>query len=246
MRPPKIDGSVAYSPIPHDINQIFPTPLLRGGINLPHDTVANSCRNLIEDIKKFESDPRRYYTTYFFEEQRELMHRMPWYESFANQIKDTYIDYIRSQFNRKVGHLTRHDIHLFSWASVWEDGIVHSYHNHQDSYVSGTYYPVNDGGQGIQFMSPHIQSQFIHSIGPDEIPTEHPNTIAKGTEGSHMELIVKPISGETLMWPSNILHTVTEQSGEYDRVAISFNLKHNDPITDTEHGTEMSYEFLQY
>ena len=27
---------------------------------------------------------------------------------------------------------------------------------------------------------------------------------------------------------------------------ISFNLKHNDPIDDTHHGTELSYEFLQY
>ena len=58
--------------------------------------------------------------------------------------------------------------------------------------------------------------------------------------------MVKPINGEVLIWPSNLLHTVTEQDGDYDRVAISFNLKHNDPIVDNEDGTEMSYEFLQY
>lgn len=246
MRPPKIDASIEYQPIRHNIEQIFPTPLLRGGINLPHESVAHSCKNLIDNIKRQESNPERYYTNYFFQENRIAMTRMPWYESFANQIKDTYIEYIRSQFNRQIGHLSRHDIHLHAWASVWEEGIHHAYHNHQDSYISGTYYPVNEGGQGIKFMSPHIQSQFIHTIGPEEIDAPYPNSSAMGSVGSHSELIVRPINGEVLLWPSNILHTVIEQKGEYDRVAISFNLKHNDPIGDTDDGTEMSYEFLQY
>ena len=105
---------------------------------------------------------------------------------------------------------------------------------------------VNEGGQGIRFQSPHIQSQFIHTTGPVDVETNHPNTMGYGAEGSHMEIVVTPIDGETLMWPSNLLHTVNEQEGEYERVAISFNLKHNDPIDDTHHGTELNYEFLQY
>ena len=79
-----------------------------------------------------------------------------------------------------------------------------------------------------------------------DVETNHPNTMGYGAEGSHMEIVVTPIDGETLMWPSNLLHTVNEQEGEYERVAISFNLKHNDPIDDTHHGTELNYEFLQY
>jgi len=247
MRPPKIDGASEYQPIPHNVDRIFPTPLLRGGIRLPHREVANDCIDLVNRIKEHETDPRRYYTTYFFDEERKAMTELPWYESFANQVKDTYIEYIRTEFNRNVSHISRHDIHLFAWASVWGGGINHSYHNHQDSYISGTYYPVNDGGQGIKFQSPHIQSQFIHTTGPtDQFDTEYPNTSAIGSRGSHTEIVVRPIDGEILFWPSNLLHTVEEQQGEYERIAISFNLKHNDPILDTEHGTELSYEFLQY
>ena len=48
--------------------------------------------------------------------------------------------------------------------SVWEKGIDHKYHNHQDCYISGTYYPMNQGGQGIKFQSPQIQSQFMQTI----------------------------------------------------------------------------------
>ena len=48
------------------------------------------------------------------------------------------------------------------------------------------------------------------------------------------------------MWPSTLMHTVSEQREECRRVAISFNLKHNDHITETEDGEDLSYEFLQY
>ena len=118
MRPPKIDDSIVFEPIPHSVDYIFPTPFLRGGLRLNHEQVANDCINLIEEIKKIETDPKRYYTNYFFQENRIKMTELQWFTSFANQIKDTYIEYIRSQFGRQVGHLTRHDIHLHAWFSI--------------------------------------------------------------------------------------------------------------------------------
>ena len=48
------------------------------------------------------------------------------------------------------------------------------------------------------------------------------------------------------MGPSNLMHMVDEQDGDYTRVAISFNLKHNDILDNTDDGEDMSYEFLQY
>ena len=57
-------------------------------------------------------------------------------------------------------------------------------------------------------------------------------------------MIFHPVDGETLMWPSNMLHCVQPQKGDYKRVAISFNLKHNDPIDNTGDGEDLSYEFL--
>ena len=246
MRPPKIRNDVLFEPFQYSINEVFPTPIVRGGLRLDHEQVAKDCESLIDNIKEYESDPMRYYTTYFHQDGRIAMENLPWYTSFANQVKDTYIDYIRTQFGRNVGNLTRHSIHLFAWCSVWEEGIEHSYHNHQDSLISGTYYPVNEGGQGIKFMSPHIQSQFIHSTGPLEGDTPYPNTKGIGQPGSLTEMVFTPIDGETLMWPSNILHTVQPKKGDFRRIAISFNLKHNEELDNTQHGEELSYEFLQY
>ena len=247
MRPPKIkNNEIEFAPFQHSVYPIFPTPFLRGGLRLNHDLVASDCESLIDEIKAFEKDPLRYYTTYFHQEVRQKMRDFKWYTGFANQIKDTYINFIRTHYDMRVDHLTRHDIHLHAWVSVWEEGVHHSYHNHQECLISGTYYPVNEGGQGIKFMSPHIQSQFIHSTGPLEGDTPYPNTKGIGQPGSLTEMVFTPIDGETLMWPSNILHTVQPKKGDFRRIAISFNLKHNEELNNTQHGEELSYEFLQY
>ena len=244
MRPPKIRSDVLFEPFQYTINDIFPTPLLRGEMKLDHEQVVEDCVSLIEEIKQFEDDPKRYYTTYFFEKQREAMTQFPWYTSFANQVKDTYVAYQKYQFGREVKHLTRHNIHLFSWVSVWEENIYHSYHSHQDSQISGTYYPINDSHQGIKFLSPAYHSSWISTKRPDEGDGGFPNTVGIGQPGSLTEMIFHPVDGETLMWPSNMLHCVQPQKGDYKRVAISFNLKHNDPIDNTGDGEDLSYEFL--
>ena len=96
------------------------------------------------------------------------MEELPWYRIFANTIKDTYIDYVKNQFGRRVSHLNRHNIHLFAWTSVWTEGIYHKYHSHQDSIVSGTYYPINEGGQGIKFQSPHIILHGFIQLNPKQ------------------------------------------------------------------------------
>ena len=257
MRPPKItNNEVEFTPYRYSVYPIFPTPFLRGGINLPHEQVAKDCEYLISEIKKFEDVPQRYYTTYFHHDIRDKMCQTEWYTSFANQIKDTYVEFIKSQYDMRVEHLSRKDIHLFAWASVWEEGITHSYHNHQDCLISGTYYPVNQGGQGIKFLSPNVHAQ--HPYGGqriEEYPLWEdrlsgslgmPNTVGYGSKGSHTEISISPTCGECFMWPSTLLHSVEQQEGDFRRVAISFNLKHNDPLQYTEDGEDLSYEFLQY
>lgn len=248
MKTPNLTTEQKFQPIDHTVLDIFPTSLLRGGLRLDHKRVAKDCWSLIEKIKEKVSDPKQYYTTYFHKEFNDELTKFAWYQPFANQIKDTYIRMIQTEYDRNVSHLSRHDIHLYTWASVWEKGIDHKYHNHQDCYISGTYYPMNQGGQGIKFQSPQIQSQFMQTTGPKGNPqkSQHPNAFYIGTRGSQQELIFQPIDGEVLMWPSNLMHMVDEQDGDYTRVAISFNLKHNDILDNTDDGEDMSYEFLQY
>jgi len=256
MRPPKINHEIQYAPLRTQVYDIFPTPLIRGEMNLNHEKVANDCRELIRGIRERrpdEVDPQRYYTTYFFEEERRTMEDFPWYTDFANQLKDTYVEFIKTQWFRRVNHLSRHNIHLFAWASDYTEGQHHSMHNHQNVLISGTYYPLSEGNiSPITFQSPHLQSQFIHSYQTEEIKLDMPNAVAYGTPSSHQTVGIRPVSGEVLMWPANILHSVEGighgwsdmDKQQHRRIAISFNLNHVEPQQDMDKGTEMSYEFL--
>ena len=59
---------------------------------------------------------------------------------------------------------------------------------------------MNQGGQGIKFQSPQIQSQFIESCKGNPQKSQHPNAFYIGTRGSQQELIFQPIDGEVLMY----------------------------------------------
>lgn len=253
MRPPKIKNDIEFAPITHTVHEIFPTPLIRGELRLDHKRVTKTCREILSRIKEIDSDPQRNYTTYFFEEHRQEMIELDWFESFANQLKDTYVYFINKHWFRRTEHLTRHNIHLFAWVSDYAEGQHHALHNHQNTLISGTYYPLAVGDtQPIHLQSPHIQSQYIHSFESRPIDIDMPKANAVGSPASHQSISIFPTTGEVLMWPANILHGVDgighgwspDPDREFERVAISFNLSHQEPVEWTEQGTELSYEFL--
>ena len=248
MRPPKINAPSDYQPISNfNIFDIFPTPMLRGTFNYDHGYIADSCEELLDECKELDPNPKRNYTNYFFQDNRKKMYTLPWYRDFANIIKDTYVGFIRNQFDRDISFLNRKDIHLFSWVSRYEEGIHHDTHNHVKTILSGTYYPRAQGAeQPIKFYNPS-PNVFSHSSPSNCIDGNMPNTQIMGAIGSPMELLIHPIEGEVLLWPSYLYHSVDEPQNvqeDYSRIAISFNLMHNEPLEDTEDGDSFPYEVL--
>ena len=108
------DGATytSYEPAEGMIMPMFPTPFLRGHLNLDVEEVAQSCRDLVGEIE--DGDVFQEYTTYFNEEIRTKMHETEWFHQFSNQIKDSYIAYCSNVFNMPVSHLERDAIHLFA------------------------------------------------------------------------------------------------------------------------------------
>ena len=103
-------------------------------VDLNHDEVANHCRDIVSKIDKGHTETE--YTTYFDQDAREETHNQEWcLTSFANQMKDSYIDFIKSQFNFETP-FSRHDIHLFAWVSVYNKPHSHEVHNHVKSRIS--------------------------------------------------------------------------------------------------------------
>ncbi len=244
VKPP---GDV-YFPAEGYIMPMFPTPFLRGNLNLNVEEVAQSCREIvgeIEDGNVFEE-----YTTYFDEEVRIKMHETEWFRRFSNQIKDSYIAFCQNVFQQPVGHLSRNDIHLFAWISIYKGPHSHASHNHVNSHISGTYYVKTEkSNQPIKFYNPNIGGIANHQAvdRPIERP-EFPDIVFDGVEGCDTAFHYHPQEGEFMFWPSYIQHSVEpahEILDDYERIAISFNLKHRDIIDNNTTGDDMSYEFLE-
>ena len=248
MRPPKIEQPSDFKPLgQQQIWDLFPTPFLRGTFAYDHGSIADSCETLLDECREIDPNIKKSYTNYFFHENRIKMKSLPWYTDFANIVKDTYVQFVKDQFGREISHLNRKDIHLFAWVSRYEEGIVHHAHNHVKTTMSGTYYPrVQGADQPIKFYSPS-PNVFSHSSPSTTIPSPMPNSSITGSHGSHMEISIQPTEGEVMMWPSYLFHSIDEQNNveeDYSRIAISFNLHHNEPLDDIDYGDNFSYEVL--
>jgi uncharacterized protein (TIGR02466 family) len=233
-----------FKPAEGSIFDVFPTPMFRGYMDIDHDKVSQDVRDMVSKVKERNGDDvLRNYTTYFDTDIRESMYQLDWYTTFANVLKDTYIQFIHGEFNRRVNHLTRKDIHLFTWVNRYEGEHAHDVHNHINSTMSGTYYPlVNEHTSPIKFYNPNTLQGFATTDGSE--PQEMNGITRVGGIDFHLQ----PILGEFLLWPSYMMHQVPQSGRDdnknYERISISFNLSHNEPLLDTEQGDDLQYGFM--
>jgi uncharacterized protein (TIGR02466 family) len=233
-----------FKPAEGSIFDVFPTPMFRGYMDIDHDKVSQDVRDMVSKVKERNGDDvLRNYTTYFDTDIRESMYQLDWYTTFANVLKDTYIQFIHGEFNRRVNHLTRKDIHLFTWVNRYEGEHAHDVHNHINSTMSGTYYPlVNEHTSPIKFYNPNTLQGYATTDGSE--PQEMNGITRVGGIDFHLQ----PILGEFLLWPSYMMHQVPQSgrddSKNYERISISFNLSHNEPLLDTEQGDDLQYGFM--
>lgn len=236
-----------YEPARTEVFKVFPTPMLRGVLDIDLNPVIEDCRNLVEQVK--ETCPDDYgqnYTTYFNQELRTAMYEYDWFKEFSDRIKDTYIVFIHDTFELQTDYLTRNDIHLFSWINRYEGHHHHEVHNHVDSFMSGTWYIKAGNTVPIKFFSPNITTTFAHGTTDRKISREgFPNIEFTGVNGVDQEMCVFPTDGEFLLWPSYMQHTVPanqqKTDDKYERISLSFNLKHKLIIDENTTGHNLSY-----
>ena len=190
------------------------------------------------------------YTTYFDQDIRQEALGLPWFNSFVNQLKDTYIDFISHQFNNHVDGLSRHDIHFFSWFNRYGTEHSHAVHDHVNSLVSGTLYvDVDEDSTPIRFINPNHNAVFSHGTMSQEVCVDDQMTTMGSTSGSSQcEMAFFPHNGDFLLWPSYILHYVPKtqlRDKPYTRYSISFNLNHKLDLGSYDDGDNMSYHFLR-
>ena len=247
MKPIQQQTKNLYAPPKGKYFSVFPTPMFHGTVNLDHEMVSNHCRDIVSRMPKGNLDTE--YTTYFDNDAREETHNQSWFNSFANQMKDSYIDFIKSQFFFETP-FNRHHIHLFAWVSVYNKPHSHETHNHVKSRISGTYYPLADGNSmPIKFFNPNMSSVFGHGARDEMMQIEgHDQIDYMGTRGAQTDMSFYPKTGDFLLWPSYMQHCVplSQQEEDIERIAISFNLQHAEDLGSYHHGDDFDYSVLDY
>ena len=247
MKPIQQQTKNLYAPPKGKYFSVFPTPMFHGTVNLDHEMVSNHCRDIVSRMPKGNLDTE--YTTYFDNDAREETHNQSWFNSFANQMKDSYIDFIKSQFFFETP-FNRHHIHLFAWVSVYNKPHSHESHNHVKSRISGTYYPLADGNSmPIKFFNPNMSSVFSHGARDETMQIEgHDQIDYMGTRGAQTDMSFYPKTGDFLLWPSYMQHCVplSQQEEDIERIAISFNLQHAEDLGSYHHGDDFDYSVLDY
>lgn len=98
------------------------------------------------------------------------------------------------------------------WINVNPQGAYNSPHDHAGGFWSGVYYvhvpETESHGGAIEFLSPHKPL-------PGHGIIDAPITASK--------LVVRPVSGTVLLFPSSVVHWVHPNDSEQDRITIAFN-----------------------
>jgi uncharacterized protein (TIGR02466 family) len=247
MKPAKQDQQ-KFQPAQHRVIPMFSTPFLRGKLRFPSSMVMRDINNLVDKVEyKDNKNKLCNYTSYFDNDIREETHKLVWFRDFSNIMKDTYIEFLKTQFNRDVRQYCRDDIHLFAWVNRYDSEHQHEIHNHVDSHVSGTYY-VNDTDRPIKFWNPNMAAVYGHNGIEDlRVEDDKPDMTFTGCTGFQSDMQFYPRAGDFLLWPSYLMHAVPpslESQSKDLRYSISFNLKLREQFNSNHTGDNMSYSHV--
>ena len=109
-----------------------------------------------------------------------------------------------------------------AWANVNRRGDFNNIHHHNDSgraFWSGVYYvaagdETNSAGGFLVFRNPSANGQIAKL-------TRAPESVRKYFSS---ELVIKPVSGLLLLFPSWLEHWVTPHCAEVPRISVAFNV----------------------
>ena len=99
------------------------------------------------------------------------------------------------------------------WANVLAKGAAHKAHSHPNNFLSGVYYvQTHSGSDAINFHDPRNQTGIIRP------------PVTELTAENTDQVVVRVKSGTLLVFPSYLQHSVDANSGEQERISISFNV----------------------
>ena len=174
------------------------------------------CRDINKNIEK------RVYEKSKEEETRKASNEGGWH-SDGNMDDDPVIEPIIKFIEWSVrvlsieSRMEYKDYSIFLWSNLNRPGDYNTVHDHPDCHLSGVYYvklpkgdQPNDCGM-LRFYNP----MYSYNYNTDHYnpPYKQPRVEVKGKEGA------------LLIFRAPILHDVTKNNTEEDRISLSFNIK---------------------
>jgi hypothetical protein len=128
-------------------------------------------------------------------------------------IKNTCVTYL-NKYVKDILNITDEFIITNSWIIRCPTDSKHHSHNHPNSIFSGVYYIHADEDSSdmiFQYETTYnIDYKFTYNL-------------SKNNEFNSNTLLVKPKTGDFLVFPSHLKHNVTPNKSKNDRIILSFN-----------------------
>lgn len=181
---------------------------------LPQTVYKFSCSdlNLINDVRSNLEKEEWINNTYNLQSSNYRLEKSPlyedlhkWFHACLQKVKDDM------QFECDYLKITQ------SWANRSKVGNWHHPHTHSNSFISGIFYVTNSNAE--TWFS-------IKNIWNSMSVEDHPSFVVdwRGDESFRVIHKQKTISGDLIIFPSNLFHSVTEHKNlQQDRFSISFN-----------------------
>jgi uncharacterized protein (TIGR02466 family) len=97
-----------------------------------------------------------------------------------------------------------------AWSNICEKGKKHHEHVHPNSIVSGVFYfQINENLPPIEFRNPNTHSFNLN--------------IQKQNNFNSATFLLPLNSGELILFPSNLIHSVPENKSDLPRISLAFN-----------------------
>jgi uncharacterized protein (TIGR02466 family) len=131
--------------------------------------------------------------------------------NFINKFKDFLKHIISSDMGWE--YIPNKQRIVAMWAIINKKNSFNVMHNHQNCYLSASYYVRKPEDSGD-----------ITFFDPKEAKTYRFPKIEKYTEYSAETVTIKPEEGDLLIFPSYLYHAVSENLSDDNRVVLSFNI----------------------
>ncbi len=189
----------------------FVTPIRQARYDNLGEFNAEITRRVLAERKK--TPTQKYSNVGGWHSDRQLLQKLG--EPFGSQLARMFIENVAATLETIV-EITqplpeKHSVE--AWANVNEKGDTNAAHIHAGCPWSGVYYVSTDENAGgeIMFADPRTEALMVN----------HPLNPFQATNN----IMVAPVPGMMLIFPSFIYHSVHPYMGNVPRISIAFNLQ---------------------